>query len=118
MLTHAAPLPGYSTPSAWPPTRDFALMPCSVWYGWNDSVDDAVLAKATKASSDKLRAYAVAQGDIQASPKYPGSSKYPNFAALWTEAKEIWGLNLSRMKAIKAKYDPANVMNLTGGFKV
>ena len=44
---------------------------------------------------------------------------YGNYASsnTWT-AQRIFGASLPRLQIIKKKYDPSNVMGLTGGWKV
>jgi hypothetical protein len=118
ILSHAAPLPGFRTPSAWPPTRAFALFPSEVWYVWNDTAEDAAVIGAQAASAARLRAKAVELGQVQADPQYSDWSEYPNYAPYWMTKEDIWGGNVERLEEVKAVYDPEDVMGLTGGFKL
>lgn len=43
---------------------------------------------------------------------------YPNYAAAATPVDEMYLGNLPVLKALKKRYDPDNVMGLTGGFKI
>ena len=117
-LNHAPALPGFPTPSAYPPQRDIALMGSLIWVGWSSEDDDELIHGAIKDSNLLLRKYAASLGQEAADPDSPLASKYPNYAAYWTPSEEIFGANLPLLKEIKAKYDPTNVMGLTGGFKV
>jgi hypothetical protein len=118
VLSFAAPLPGFPTPSAWPPTRDFALLPSEIWYVWNSTADDAVITSAQGTSAARLRAKAVQLGQVEADPSYPGWSAYANYAPYWFTKDDIWGENVDQLEDIKAIYDPDDVMGLTGGFKL
>jgi len=42
---------------------------------------------------------------------------YGNYADARTPLVDIYGDNLPKLQALKAKIDPNNVMGLTGGFK-
>jgi hypothetical protein len=117
-LTFAAPLKGFSTPSAWPPTRDFALFPTAIWINWSDPKDDTTILQAIKASTDKLRAKAVALGQTNSAVKKTNSVKYPNYAAGFNSPADIYGTNLPILNKLAKKYDPNGVMTLAGGFKV
>lgn len=43
---------------------------------------------------------------------------YPNYAVYDTPLSKLYGSNVRRLQSIKKKYDPTNVMGLTGGFKL
>lgn len=42
---------------------------------------------------------------------------YGNYVNFRTPLVDIYGENLPVLQALKAKYDPKNVMNLAGGFR-
>jgi hypothetical protein len=42
---------------------------------------------------------------------------YPNNALFDTPLEDMYGANLPRLREIRAKIDPNDVMGLTGGFK-
>lgn len=117
-LTHVPPVPGFPTPSAWPPQRKTALMPSLIWAGWNDTKDDALMHKAILDSNNRLRGLAASLGQEAAAVGSPNSSKYPNYSAFWTTGQDIFGGNLPALKKIQKKHDPNGVFALTGGFKL
>ncbi|KIY62385.1 hypothetical protein CYLTODRAFT_361562, partial [Cylindrobasidium torrendii FP15055 ss-10] len=43
---------------------------------------------------------------------------YPNYAIFDTPLEKIYGVNLEKLKEVKARVDPENVMGLAGGFKI
>ena len=118
LLTHAPPSLGNFPTSAWPPARDFSITTSAVWLGWNKSSEDAIIQKAARESSARIAAKAVTLGQKQAAPTYLDTSIYPNYAATWTTAEQLYGSNLPLLQQLKKKYDPTNVMGLTGGVKI
>ncbi|KAF8915498.1 hypothetical protein CPB85DRAFT_1172110, partial [Mucidula mucida] len=46
------------------------------------------------------------------------ASLYPNYALYDVPVERIFGNNLKRLRDIKARVDPRDVMALTGGFKL
>ena len=45
------------------------------------------------------------------------AAHYTNNALYGTPLEKMYGKNVGRLRAIKKKYDPFGVMDLTGGFK-
>jgi hypothetical protein len=45
------------------------------------------------------------------------AAPYPNYALYDTPLEKMYGKNVKRLCAIKKKYDPFHVMDLTGGFR-
>lgn len=42
---------------------------------------------------------------------------YPNYATYDTPLEDIYGSHLPRLRSLKLKVDPQNVMGLAGGWK-
>ncbi|KAF6749946.1 FAD-binding domain-containing protein [Ephemerocybe angulata] len=102
-----------TSPSAFPFTRTKMYTPFNLFLQWADPSQDAVFEAAIKKMRDTLESALVAEGhkDVKTAPLY---SNY----ALWdTPLNRIYGSNLPKLKAIKARVDPGNVMGLAGGFK-
>ncbi|KAH7334975.1 FAD-binding domain-containing protein [Rhizoctonia solani] len=95
------------------PHDDF-LAPLNLYFAWSgDSNDDWYLA-ALEESTRVIREQAIAEGQDIAGAK---QIKYGNYASATEDLSSLYGPNLERLKAIKAKYDPNNVMALAGGYR-
>lgn len=99
--------------SAYPSTRSLPFTPMSFDFGWVNPAFDAQMADGLQQASAAVRATAIQQGE----PVDKGTP-YGNYAYKGHTSAEIFGSSLPRLKTIKAKYDPQNVMALTGGWKV
>ncbi|QRV84351.1 FAD-binding domain protein [Ceratobasidium sp. AG-Ba] len=97
------------------PHEDY-LIPLNLYYAWQGSANDAACIDALAASAQLIYNQAVAEGQDIAGSK---QIKYGNYApaAATQDLESIYGANLPRLKEIKAKYDPTNIMGLAGGFK-
>ncbi|KAJ7108943.1 FAD dependent oxidoreductase [Mycena crocata] len=100
-----------SAATAFPPSRSSeGSMPLNLYFAWaTDLLDaDALFHDALRKSAAHLTqvAGAAAQGPL-----------YPNYALFDTPLEKIYGENLPRLRAIKGRVDPGNVMGLAGGFK-
>ena len=68
---------------------------------------------AARQSAAHLTQVAVKEGqDIASAPLYG------NYAMFDTPLDRVFGDNLARLQALKAQYDPSNLMGLAGGWKV
>ena len=63
-------------------------------------------------SSAAVSAAALADGQDVA-----GAAIYPNDALFGTPLEDIYGANVPRLKEIRKRFDPKDVMGLAGGFK-
>jgi len=64
-------------------------------------------------STNTIRAAAVAEGQNVADV-----ALYGNYALFGTPVESLYGANLQRLRSIRNKIDPHNVMALAGGFKI
>jgi FAD/FMN-containing dehydrogenase len=83
-------------------------------FAWTDPAQDEFFEAAIKRAHDTLEAALVAEGhdDVREAPLYS------NYALSDTPLDRIYGTNLPKLKEIKERVDPDNVMGLAGGFKV
>ena len=114
-------LPSYlshaNSPSAFPAPAVRQLgkapNPLVVYFGWENSRYDDEFIAAVEESVKRLSAVAKAEGLLIDNP----SAVYANDANANTPLVDIYGENLPRLRALKAKIDPEGVMDLAGGFK-
>uniref|UniRef100_A0A0W0ETW2 FAD-binding PCMH-type domain-containing protein n=1 Tax=Moniliophthora roreri TaxID=221103 RepID=A0A0W0ETW2_MONRR len=103
-----------SLASAYPPTRTTAYLPLNIYYAWLLPILDNNLHDAIRESARHLTDVALAEGQTGIDTAAP----YPNYAIFDTPVSRLYGDNLARMQAVKARVDPNNVMALAGGFKI
>ncbi|KAF9009146.1 FAD-binding domain-containing protein [Hymenopellis radicata] len=102
-----------SEPTAYPPSREATLFPFAVQYAWSSSDMDEYFLDGMRLSVKQITAAAVADGQA-----IQDVALYPNYALYDTPPSRIFGDNLERLKALKARVDPHDVMGLAGGFKL
>ncbi|EKM52439.1 uncharacterized protein PHACADRAFT_211693 [Phanerochaete carnosa HHB-10118-sp] len=100
--------------SAYPPTRSTQYLPLAMNFQYTSASDDALITGAMASSAAQLGGVAAAQGQNTAEvPVYGNYATTQSFSA-----ERIFGANLAQLQSIKQKYDPSNVMGLTGGWKI
>jgi hypothetical protein len=98
--------------TAYPPTRDKTYLPYYIYYAWRSEENDDIMIDALKASTERIRDAAEADGqDIEDAPLYP------NYALFDTPVEKMYKNNVGELKELKRRIDPFNVMGLAGGFK-
>ncbi|KZT73288.1 FAD-binding domain-containing protein [Daedalea quercina L-15889] len=102
----------HGSPSAWPPNRETAPLPLNLYFAWALPENDTVIHEVMIQSVNQLTQVAIAEGQDIA-----GAPLYPNYAISSVPLEKMYGTNTERLAGIKAKYDPLNVMGLTGGWK-
>ncbi|KAK7033989.1 hypothetical protein VNI00_012418 [Paramarasmius palmivorus] len=107
ILTHT------NSPSAWPPSRSSADYPLFIHYAWTSESADESFRSAIKQSVAHLTDVAKAEGQKDVGKTNP----YPNYV-YDANAKKVYGDNLPKLKEIKKRVDPQDVMGLAGGLKI
>ena len=102
----------HGSDSAWPPSRENGILPLNIYYAWASPEDDTLINQIMIESADYLTQVAVAEGQDIAE-----TSLYPNYAIYNTTMERIYADNLPKLREVQAKYDPFNVMGLSGGWK-
>ncbi|KAI0058465.1 FAD-binding domain-containing protein [Artomyces pyxidatus] len=103
----------HGAPSAYPPDRSHTILPTNPYLVWSDPSMDSVMHDALGELTRSIQAAAIAEGQDIA-----GAAAYTNYALFDTPVDQIYGANLPRLMLLKRKYDPSDVMGLTGGFKL
>ncbi|KAF8909557.1 FAD-binding domain-containing protein [Mucidula mucida] len=98
--------------SAWPANRSVRQQPVNGWALWNDAADDKTILGAMEDSGDRLAQHAISQKQ-----DLSGVSMYSNISPADTPLEKMYGGHLPRLRRIKRRYDPSNLMSLCGGFK-
>ncbi len=102
-----------SKPAAWPHARDRPLVPLVAYFLWEGQHNDEFWSARLKETLDNVKEAARREGCT-----YKDTPVYPLMAFETTSAEELYRENLEKLVAIRKKYDPNNVMSLTGGFKI
>ena len=106
ILTHGGP-------SAYPPNRPLTVLPSSIFLAWTDESVDHLMADAMRTSAVTLAVAGIQDGQF-----LTDAAPYVNYAFLGTPVESMYGDNLERLRAIRRRYDPADVMGLAGGWKL
>ncbi|KAI0340261.1 FAD-binding domain-containing protein [Trametopsis cervina] len=103
---------GKTALASYPPTRARTLMPLNIYWAWSLPTSDELIRSSIVQSAAHLTQVAISEGqDIGDAPLYS------NYAIDTTPKERIFGANLPKLQALKALYDPQNVMDLAGGWK-
>jgi hypothetical protein len=102
----------HGEPSAYPPDRSLAVFPSLVYVSWTNASADVYMADAVRLSAASLVEAAIQDGqDLE------DAATYVNYAIFGTPLERMYGKHLERLRRIRKKYDPEDVMGLAGGWK-
>ena len=100
--------------AAYPISRDIAYLPFALTFEYDSADADAAVLNAAAEATARITQVAIAHGQDIAR-----ATPYGNYAlAATTSAVDLWGQKLHGLKLVKQKYDPTDVMGLTGGWKI
>ncbi|KZW04131.1 FAD-binding domain-containing protein [Exidia glandulosa HHB12029] len=104
--------------SAYPPVRSPVLLPSNIFFGYTDATQDDTFRDAIIGLRTRLVESAQEKGLIL--PASEGGSVYSNYALAGDDtALDFYGAeHLARMRRVREKVDPFNVMRLAGGWKI
>jgi hypothetical protein len=83
-----------------------------MYFGWANASTDGIMADAMRRSAASL-----VEAGIQNGQDLKNAAPYVNYALFGTPLKTMYGGHLGRLRDIRKKYDPDNVMGLAGGWK-
>ncbi|KAF8477760.1 hypothetical protein DFH94DRAFT_92255 [Russula ochroleuca] len=102
----------HGEPSAYPPDRSLAVFPSAVSVGWTSASADVFMADAVRLSAASL-----VEAAIQDGQDLKNAAPYVNYALFGTPVERMYGKHLERLRGIRKKDDPEDVMGLAGGWK-
>jgi hypothetical protein len=103
----------HGEPSAYPPDRSLAVFPSLVSVSWNNASVDGIMADAVRLSAASL-----VEAGIRDGQDLKNAAPYVNYALFGTPLERMYGGHLERLREIRKKYDPEDVMRLAGGWKI
>lgn len=99
--------------AAWPHEAGDVFGPCLASFRWMDATEDEFWLKTMQDALDGIYEVAKAEGVTR-----DDAPVYLNTSLETTPVDKIYRGNLEHLEAIRAKYDPDDVMSLTGGFNI
>ncbi|KAK7038748.1 hypothetical protein VNI00_010633 [Paramarasmius palmivorus] len=100
----------HATDSAYP--NPF-VCPTALEVQWADATDDDFFFNLVREVHNAIQARAIEEGQST-----PDAILYNNYVVADTSLELLYGDNLERLREIKRRVDPDNVMGLAGGFKI
>ena len=102
----------HGEPSAYPPDRSLAVLPSLVYVSWTNASADEFMTDAIRRSAASL-----VEAGIQDGQDLKNAAPYVNYALFGTPLERMYGGHLERLREIRKKYDPNDIMRLAGGWK-
>jgi hypothetical protein len=88
------------------------VFPSNIGYSWSNASLDATMAAALRQHTEQARAALLADGQDVSQ-----AAVYVNYALYDTRLEDMYGESVQRLREIRTKIDPEDVMGLAGGFK-
>ena len=102
----------HGEPSAYPPDRSLAVFSSLVSVSWNNASVDGIMEEAVRLSAASL-----VEAGIRDGQDLKNAAPYVNYALFGTPLERMYGGHLERLREIRKKYDPEDIMGLAGGWK-
>ncbi|KAJ6614360.1 hypothetical protein B0H10DRAFT_2436007 [Mycena sp. CBHHK59/15] len=102
-----------STPAAWPHKKGKAFGPLLAYFLWEGKAEDQFWLGRMQTALDSVREVAVREGCAA-----ENAPTYSNNSLEYTPVEDIYRGELKGLSALRAKYDPTDVMGRAGGFKI
>ena len=103
--------------SAYPPnsTRKSGFTPLSISFSWPaDRPDlDEQYETALRETAENIMKVAISEGQ-----SIEGAARYPNYAIFGTPLEDLYAENLERLRRLKRRMDPSDIMRGAGGWKL
>ena len=103
----------HSSSSAWPHTKGHPSGPLVINFKWEGEEHDSFWLSAIEKMTFALRILALEQGCTTFD-----AAEYYNLSLDNVTASDIYRGNMARLLELRQKYDPAKVMDRTGGFRI
>ncbi|ESK82231.1 putative fad dependent oxidoreductase [Moniliophthora roreri MCA 2997] len=102
-----------STDSAYPHPPGRFVCPSVMEFHYTNEADDEFFIDALFHAQQAIQTRAIEEGQ-----SFPDDILYNNYAPADTPLELLYGDNLERLREIKRRVDPENIMGLAGGFKI
>ncbi|KIJ31859.1 hypothetical protein M422DRAFT_783691 [Sphaerobolus stellatus SS14] len=102
-----------SNGGAYPHTSAHPWKPFNLFLGYTNPASDAAAMAAVMSAATAVQQIAIAEGKSSLDAVLD-----INYAGLGTDLKYLYGKNLPLLRTLRAKYDPHNLLSLTGGWKL
>lgn len=102
----------HSNGGAYPHTPAHPWTPFQVLITYLDPLTDALALAEVEQSAQIIQQVAIQEGQSSAD-----AILYNNYAQKGTDLTLLYGSNLPTLQALRAQYDPQNILSLTGGWR-
>lgn len=103
-----------STAAAWPHVKDYPNGPVLAYFLWQGKENDAFWINTMQTALSAIKKQIKKSRGKKAAPL----PVYCNTSLDSTTVKEIYANNLDNLKKSRQKFDPDDLMSLTGGFRI
>ncbi|KIJ49136.1 hypothetical protein M422DRAFT_28117 [Sphaerobolus stellatus SS14] len=98
---------------AYPHSQEHPWTPLQMLIGYVNPLEDKRTASLITKGANSIHAVAIRENQSSAD-----AILYNNYAQQGTDLSLLYGENLQKLRELRARYDPDNIINLTGGWKL